>query len=233
MRIRFTVPHVYDFGPDRDLVGDDLVRPGSWDALRLGTAGPFSLPDDRQGWEAQARAAEHLAARAYRIQQWSEAAGARRLASYGVGTALLEFHLHRLAPELELTVTDYAPRTVGRLRKLFDERVSVQQHDLLSDGPLDAELHLMHRVDSELTDAQWRGVLDRFSDARLLIVATEVAGLGRALRELAFRVRRPSATRAGWLRTRGAFEALWPATHVVTPMEIDDLAGWDLRPRQT
>jgi len=33
--MRLTLRHVYDFGADRHLVGDNLIRPGAWDALRL------------------------------------------------------------------------------------------------------------------------------------------------------------------------------------------------------
>jgi hypothetical protein len=231
MSIRLTVRHVYDFGTDRSLVGEDLVRPDAWDALRLGSDGPFGLAADRQQWEAQARVAVDLEQRAQALVRWIAAAGGRSVASYGIGTGLLEHHLHRLDPALALTVTDYAPQTVERLRSLFDESVEVRRHDLLADDPLEADLHLMHRVDSELSDQQWRELLHRFRAARVLIVGTEVASLRRVLLELLFRARRPRATRAGWLRTRGAFDALWLQTHDPHPMQVGDLSAWDLRPR--
>lgn len=41
--MRLTARPVFDFGEHRNLVGDDLVRPESWDALRVGTEGPVSL----------------------------------------------------------------------------------------------------------------------------------------------------------------------------------------------
>jgi hypothetical protein len=228
--VRLTVRHAFDFGADRGLVGNDLVRPEAWDALRLQTSGPFGLPADRLVWEAQADAAAHLAQRAIALLQWIRSAGASSVASYGVGTAMLELHLHRLDRDMRLSLTDYAPETVRRLGSLFQD-VEIVHHDLLRDGPLDVDLHVLHRVDSELSDRQWRELLGRFRASRMLVIATEVASVRRVLLELAFRASRRRASRAGWLRTRAAFEALWPPTHSAQLTRIADLWAWDLTPR--
>jgi hypothetical protein len=143
---------------------------------------------------------------------------------------MLELHLHRIQPDLQLTVTDYAPETVQRLRSLFAE-VEVRRHDLRSEGPLGADVHLLHRVDSELSDEEWLELLERFRGERLLVVATEVADVRRVLLELLLRVRRRGITRAGWLRTRDAFEGLWRPTHDARSVRVVDLCGWDLAPR--
>jgi hypothetical protein len=228
--IRLTVRHSFDFGADRDLVGPDLVNPEAWDALRLRSAGPFALPANRLDWEAGAAAAPHLADRAHALIGWIRRTGARTVASYGVGTAMLELHLHRLDRGLRLSLTDYAPGTVARLRLLFHD-VQIVQHDLLRDGPLDADVHVLHRVDSELSDQQWLDLLARFRTSRMLVAATEVASVRRVLLELAFRARHRHVSRAGWLRTRAAFEALWQPTHHAKPTQIADLWGWDLEPQ--
>jgi hypothetical protein len=49
--MRITVPHYFDFGADRELVGEDVVRPEAWDALRTQSDGPFALPATRAEWE--------------------------------------------------------------------------------------------------------------------------------------------------------------------------------------
>ncbi len=224
-----TVPHVFDFGADRRLVGSDLVRPEAWDALRIETDGPFGLPADRAAWERAALERGEIVARARAISAWADAQGVRRIASYGVGAAFLEYLLWRESPQRELVLSDYTPRAVERLAALFPE-ADVRRFDLLSDAPLDADLQLFHRIDTELSNRQWHEVLARFGGERILLVATEVAGGRRLALEVRSLLTRPDATRAGWLRNRAAFERLWRRTHAATPLRMHDLYAWDLRP---
>jgi len=229
--IPLTIRHVYDFGTDRSLVGDDLVRPEAWDALRVHTDGPFSLPASRGAWERSALERPELVARAAAISTWADQAGGVRLASYGVGGATLEYLLWRERPDRELIISDYTPATVERLAGLFPE-ADVRRFDLLADAPLNADVHLFHRVDTELTNAQWQVLLGRrFATERVLVVATEVANLRRMSWEVRSRLSRRPTTRAGWLRNREAFELLWRDSHVATPVRMHDLEAWDLRPR--
>src|SRR3954463_13311263 len=117
--MRLTIPHYYDFGADRVHVGDDLVRAEAWDALRLNTDGPFSVPATRAAWEEAAAGRPEIQARAERIVALARDRGARRLASYGAGAAVLELWMKRAAPEIELVLTDYAPATVERVAAIF------------------------------------------------------------------------------------------------------------------
>jgi hypothetical protein len=203
--MRLTIPHYFDFGVDRDRVGRRLVQPGAWDAAR-DTDGPFGLPDTRAEWEAKA-GDPALAERAQDIAAIFRRHGAKRVCSYGVGTGVLELGLSRAAPELELICTDYAPRTVERLRTLFPE-ARVVRHDLLADEPLDADFHLLHRVDTEFSDPQLRDVLARFQQP-VLLVPGALLTWRLVLHELLVRLKRRRATRAGWLRSEAAFRPLW------------------------
>jgi hypothetical protein len=222
--------HHFDFGPDREVVGDDLVRPEAWDALRTRTSGPFAIARDRAELERMADEHRDVAERVRQIDSWLTDHRVDALASYGVGGAVVEVGLHRLTPERVLTLTDYAPTTVARVRTLLPE-AEVECHDLLRDPPLDADLHLFHRIDSELADLEWRRVFERFAGVPILVVATEVADLGRLLAEIRMRLLSRRLTRAGWLRTRGAFQALWRKTHRGTPLRFHDLEAWSLEPR--
>ena len=227
--MRVTIPHAYDFGDDRALVGDDLVRPEAWDALRTRTTGPFAMARSRNEWERQADGRPEIAERCRAIDAWLEERRVRRLASYGVGGAVVELWLHRLRPERHMTLTDYAPEGVARLSRLFPE-ADVRLHDLLSDPPLDADLHLFHRVDTELTNEQWRTVLRRYSAEPVLVVVTEVL----SLREIPTRLRalaRQGRSRAGWVRNRDALESLFGASHAARATRFHDLHAWMLEPR--
>lgn len=222
--------HHFDFGSDRSLVGDDLDRPEAWDALRTRSSGPFAAAASREELERSARERPELEERAREIDRWLEENGVGTLASYGVGGGILEWWLRELRPERSLVLAEYAPRTLERLRVLFPD-AEVHRHDLLADPPLEADAHLFHRVDTELSDAEWRETLRRFAGAVVLVVATEVATPQRLLQELLLRLRSRRLSRAGWLRTRGAFEALWRDTHEARPLRLHDLEGWSLEPR--
>jgi hypothetical protein len=230
--MRITVPHYFDFGADRALVGDDLVRPEAWDALRTQTDGPFALHSTREEWERVADERPDIRDRARAIDELVERRGVRRLASYGVGGAPLECWLHRCRPDRELVVTEYAPSTVERLRTVFPE-ADVRQHDLFADRPVDADLHLFHRIDTEFTNREWREIFATFRDVPVVLVASEVATRERILAVLKALPgnRRRRATRAGVIRNADAFESLWAGTHVGRRVRMHDLEAWELEPR--
>lgn len=227
--MRLTVRHHYDFGADRGLVGEDLGRPEAWDALRTETSGDFALADTREAWERTAGEHPELEARARRISALLDRRGVARLASYGVGGATLECWLKRVTPGRELAVTDYGEATIERLRGIFTEAECVC-HDLFGDPPLDADLHLFHRIDTEFTNKQWKRVFERFAGLPVLFVAAGQVDLRGALAEVR-RGRRAGASRAGWVRTRPALEALWAGTHRARKVDIGDLPAWELEPR--
>lgn len=229
--MRLTVRHVFDFGQDRELVGDDLVRPEAWDALRVQTSGPFALAADRPALERAADERPELEARARALDALLTERGVGRLVSYGVGAALLEVWLRRLSPDRELVLTDYAPLTVERLTGVFPDS-TVVRHDLLADPPLAGDLHLFHRIDTELTNGQWRTVYAGFSGVPVLVLATELIDWRRAAAETAKRLRAPGVTSAGWIRNRRSFEWLWRPTHTQAALRIGDLEAWALRPRR-
>jgi hypothetical protein len=227
--VRLTVRHYFDFGPDRQVVGSDLGRPEAWDALRTRTSGAFALDETREEWELTAHEHPELQARARRINEVLERQSVRRLASYGVGGATLEWWLKRLAPDRDLVVTDYAAATVERLAGIFTEAECLR-HDLFADAPLEADLHMFHRVDTEFTNRQWRKVFQRFARLPVLFVAAGVVDVRGALAEVRKRLR-PGSSRAGWVRSPGSIEALWRRTHHGSPVDLGDLPAWELTPK--
>jgi hypothetical protein len=230
--LRLTLRHYYDFGADRAVVGEDLVNPKAWDGLRTQTRGAFSMASTRSEFVRAAAGRTDITARAAAIDAWLEQQEARTIASYGVGAAALEWCLHDLRPGRRLIVTDYGEKTVERLANVFPE-AHPRHHDLLRDDPLVADAHLFHRIDTELADGEWGRVFGRFADALILVVATQVLDLKRILLELKIRpgLKRRGASRAGYIRTRAAFEALWKPTHVAQHMQMHDLEAWALVPR--
>ena len=229
--MRLTVRHHFDFGADRALVGDDLIRPEAWDALRTQTSGPFALAETREQWERTADEHPEIEERARRIGELVEGRGVERLASYGTGGATSECWLKRLAPERDLVVTDYAQATVDRLAGIFTEAECVR-HDLLEDPPVEADLHLLHRVDTEFTNDRVGACLRAVRGLPVLFIAAGQVDLRGALAEWR-KGRRPGASRAGWVRTRPALEALWRRTHDGRAVDLGDLPAWELEPKLT
>lgn len=228
--LRLTVPHYFDFGQARELIGAELSDPGSWDNLRLQTEGPFEMASTRTAWEAHAHAQGELGDRAARVAAEARTAGAQSMTSYGVGSGMLEYHLRQLEPGLELTLTEFAPETVDRLTRYLPE-VVVRNHNLLRDPPITADIHLFHRIDTEFSNAEWKQLLASFREETVIVVATQLLDWRQVVRELRQR-RNPNATRAGVFRTASAFEALWRPTHQATRRSFASLEGWVLEPRE-
>jgi hypothetical protein len=195
------------------------------------TSGAFSMGATRDEFVQAAESREDIAARARAIDAWLEPQGVHVVASYGVGGATLEWWLHRLRPDRALVVTEYGEATLTRLGELFPE-VDARYHDLVRDAPLEADVHLFHRVDTELSNDQWRVVFQRFRSARILVVAGAVLDARSLALELINRprLRLRRASSAGFIRTRGALEALWEETHTGQRLRMYDLDAWWLMP---
>lgn len=231
--MRLTLRHYYDFGRDRSVVGADVVTPEAWDGLRTKTSGAFSIPSTRAEFVRAAEGLHDIAARARAVDAWLEQREPAVVASYGVGGAWLEWWLTKLRPDRKLIVSDYAEATVERLAEVLPE-ADVRRHDLRRDEPLPADIHLFHRIETELGNDEWREALGRFGRAEILFVAADLLDLRGLLAELHNRpvLKGRRVTKAGFIRTRAAVEALWRSTHTAQPLRMHDLDAWALTPRQ-
>ncbi len=224
--MKLTIAHRFHFETVERL--SELGSPHAWDVVRAG-GGTFGLPDTRDEWLARAARAA-LDRRAVAVIETARGLGADRLCSYGVGAGYLELKIAERAPDLSLVCTDFAPNGVARLSELFPEAVVVP-HDLLLDEPLDAELHLLHRLDTEFSNGDWPAIFARFRRP-MLFVATELLGPRSLLREAATRLRHPQSTHAGWVRTEDALRGLWSRTHDDHRLPHFDLPAYLLTPKR-
>jgi hypothetical protein len=189
------------------------------------TSGPFALADSIENHRRQAAERTDLIARAAAV---AALARGGRVVSYGVGAALLERHL--LDAGVPLTITENAPLTVERLGQLLPE-AEVVEHDLAVEPPVPGGLHLLHRVETELDNRTWRRVFSRFADQRVLVSPGGVIAWREMPWTLVHVWRTRHATRAGWLRTRAALEALWQESHRGTRTDLAGSPAWMLEPR--
>ena len=207
--MRLTVRHHFDFGADRAAGRRRPRAPRGWDALRTQTSGAFALAETREEWSGPPTSIPSCQARARRLDEVFGRLGAAKVVSYGAGGATLECWLKRVAPQRDLVVTDYAQATVERLKPIFAEAECVV-HDLSADGPLDGDLHLFHRIDTEFENRRWEEVFERFAAVPIVFVAAGQVDLRGAVAEVRKGRRRGAlAGRVGAHATgaRGALEA--------------------------
>lgn len=217
--MRLTIPHYF-----RLPMAGDLDGPAAWDSLRS-TTSPFAVPATRTAWECAADARPEYAERAAAVAAVADRLGVTTVASYGVGSGLLERHL--VGRVEHLRCGDFTPQAIARVAELMPE-AQVQLHDLTTDPPMSADLHLFHRVDTEFTDAQWRTILGRF-DGPVLFAFSELLTPKGVVRELLTRLR--GGRKVGWFRTEDAFRAAIPARFSVERLQIGDLPGFLLSDR--
>ncbi len=211
--VPLTVRHRY-----RTPTRQPLDGPASWDAIRQ-TDSPFRVPLDRSDWFQLADSNPHLTRRAQQIAIIAASLEARVVASYGAGTALMERHLVERVDRLRCT--DFSPQTLVQMRSVAPE-IEFVDHDLSRSPQLDADLHVLHRVDTELNDATWARLFSQWRPP-ILIAISELLTLRAIGREIATRMRGGSP--AGWLRTDRAMRRLFGA-HAVERVEVGDLAGY-------
>lgn len=206
-------------------VGSDLLDPATWDELRLETdASEFSIPTDHESWVEACENTTSYARRAQSLVTLLKDAGIERALSVGVGSAALEYHLQNQYPRLDLVISDYSPKSVARLQDITTEFEAVVEFDILRDNldPWTDRCFIIHRVDTDLTDSEWKKVFERLKRQNIEFVVFVPGGvltLRTILRTLAgtIRARLPSRryTFAGYVRTLDRMKSLWESCYSI------------------
>jgi hypothetical protein len=245
MPIKLTVPHYYKFGTLAGEVGENLVTPSSWDALRLKktTINPFAIPDTKSEWIENCESNSQLQERGRLLSQRLRELGVSELLSIGSGGACLEYHLLSNMPELKLQMTDFAPLTVERMKSHFEGLAQYQLFNMTTDSWSVASQKsvLFSRIDSELSNIEWVTVLKSVFDSnvrRILFIPTEFLKTRSLARSLVYALTKKigltrTVSRAGYLRNRAAFIALFHRSGFVlrsiTPLQ--DVELWEVIPK--
>ena len=223
------LPHLYIFEVSLELEGKSLASSRNWDRLRM-APGAFGLSEDRGEWAASATSNDVLYARASLIVSLARRLGTRGIASFGVGTATLEYLIKSISPQLRVRCTDYAEASVYRLRSLFPECDVIEVVDMDATDWVVAsdETPLLHRIDTELSDAGWRGVFAHFATmdvANVIFAPCGVLTLRATMSELRTWIRgtvhRQRIMRAGTLRTRARMRTLFEHEYRVAEIYPD------------
>jgi hypothetical protein len=211
-----------------------LLSKESWDSVRLNGESYLSFPTNKDDW-LERSAEPELVQRAKDMVNICRELHLTRIFSVGVGCGYLECNIKLLAPRIHLTCTEYAPRTVEKLGEYFPECDSIEVFDMLGEWKAtEGTLYLLHRVDTEFTDLQWKSIFRNTSNSRveyILFVPSHFLTLGMALRRklgymrMLLRLKKPVI--AGYSRTRGSFDGLWVSHYkLVKEVPIGNLIGF-------
>lgn len=160
--------------------------------------------------------------------------GHRSITSHGVGGGQLEYAIKQHG--VRLTCTEITPQALTALSSHFTECDAFQVFDMSSrEWPNPNDLHVLHRLDTEATDDQWREIfanIERSGIRSVLFIPAEVLTPLAAIRSLAIqtraRIRGRKLTFCGWFRSEAAFLALFPAGWAIEKRQFGDLVGFIL-----
>jgi hypothetical protein len=211
-----------------------LLSKESWDSVRLNGESYLSFPVNRDAW-LQRCADPELVQRAEGIIKLCQELPLTRIFSVGVGCGYLECNLKLLAPRVHLTCSEYASKTVEKLREYFPECDSIQVFDMSGEWKASKNtLYVLHRVDTEFTDLQWKSIFRNMSNSGVEYILfvpshflTPAMALRRKLGYMAMLLRLKKPVIAGYSRTKGSFESLWLSHYrLVKEVPIGNLIGF-------
>ena len=186
------------------------------------------VPGDRAGWLESLRDFKDgqdiaLRRRADEIAALARRRGIAEIFSVGAGAGALEYFLKKSLPSVLLTASDYSGANIERLRRVFTECddvtvFDITQADWSSMGGNDSRstLVLMYRVDTNLSNRQWRVVFQNMARSRVRNVLFVPANI-MTLRSLAkLRMRNVRARLhgevplfTGYIRNLRMYPRLW------------------------
>jgi hypothetical protein len=200
----------------------------AWEELRE-SEGAFGLPKDAAVWRERAAKAG-MERRADAIVSL----GYNSITSHGVGCGWLEYALSSRG--VRLTCTELAPTSLATLAGHFTECSDFRLFNITDQQwPNPDDLHLLHRLDAEATDDEWRSIfanMEQSGITKFVFVPSEVLTPGTLARYLAVQLKsvllRRKLTFCGWFRSEAAFRKLFPAGWTVEKMEFAGLVGFIL-----
>jgi hypothetical protein len=230
--IRFTMNHYQMFGESsNDLKDNSLNNVESWEALRDNHP-HFSISDNRDEWinASELKVVKDgqdggLLKRAEQLVIFLRRENIKILFSVGVGGAGLEYQIKKRMPELRLICSEYEPKTVKKLKKVFVESEDVFAFDIINGDWVDVQSRylsqdksavLIYRLDAGFSNQEWRQIFESMSNAgvsNVVYIPTTMLSIlsiwNRKYREVKWYITRRPVSFAGYLRTKKVFQSFW------------------------
>lgn len=235
--MKLTLKFYYYFDDQKGELGGNLIRPEAWDVLRMKEDnGPFGIPKERENWQKICLNNPTLKLRAKDIGKLLKGRF-DSLHSFGIGVGCLEFFIKKEDPAVQLTCSDFAPKAVERLREVFFEADRVSQFDMIHGdwSKIDPRgVCLLHRVDRELTDEQWRAVFEKMKLGgikNILFIPSEMVTFKHIFQQqmkyIIFKLLGRKMTFSGFMRTQERLVSLLTDSFDIDQIvKIHDLQGF-------
>ena len=249
--IPFTSLHYQVFGEEMSARFKDNVldSPEAWDLLREEHP-HFSVSPNREEWLRAAEVVEKkdgqdggLIRRAKEVASVLKEKSITSLFSVGVGGAGLEYQIKKILPDIHLTCSEYAPKNIEMLEKVFYECDEFLVFDIKKDDwhialrgvSPDVQMCMLYRVDVHFTDKEWRAIFERMHETGIKqiffipsVCITIRSWAYRMVRRLRWFLRGEKQTFVGYVRTQKRFETFWSGLYSCEMKKTPALHGFVL-----
>lgn len=196
----------------------------NWDILRTDeTKSPFAIERSVTEYEKNCEESLEYKRVAERICESIKKNGYQNLVSVGVGKGILEWHIKKMLPELNIECTDYTKESVNLLKNVFLNCDNFRVFDIMKDDysvfGKDTVI-MMYRVSTEFDNKQWCQIFDKLYNAgieNIIFVPTEILNLKIALHEKMWLginyLRNKRSIFCGWMYSQGEFLRFFKGTN--------------------
>lgn len=199
----------------------DINSIESWDILRTEDAA-FSIPSDRNEWlkavEGKLKSKNGDVVKdgisgsfipfSEDFISFVKEKGFKKIVSVGVGVGGLEYQIKKNIPNIYVSCSEYAPKSVEMLKSVFHEADEIKMFDIKDKWEECGEdtLVIMYRVDPHLTDKEWKQLFKTIPAKHILFTPNAFLTPRLLLRELK---KRGKGLFSGYVRTKKGYIGLW------------------------
>lgn len=161
-----------------------------WEALRTDNQrGFFSIERTREDYVKSCESREEYREAAKKIRDIINVHGWNKMISMGVGKGILEYHIKKLIPEMDIECADYTQNSLELLRQVLTECHEFRVFDMIKDdwsSLKKADVVMIYRLSTEFTEDQWLEIFEKMYEAgieHIIYVPTELLDLKILVKE--------------------------------------------------
>lgn len=209
------IKHYYFFEDVQTKMSGRKINAQNWDILRCDEKkSPFAIERTVEEYEENCRKSVEYEKAADILCKLIVSYGDGKLVSMGCGKGILEWHIKKKLPDLNIECTDYTEKSVKLLRNVFTECNNISVFDMLNGdyGKWKGATVLIYRVSTEFTSKEWKTIFDKMYHAgieSIIFVPAELLTFktmfGEKTRKLINFLKGNPTTFCGWMYSKSEF----------------------------